>query len=197
MNRDQIIIIFLVGVMVFSAIASGLLFLNDDSTLTSDEIAANEEARQQAAEEALANTCTSSEEAQANAGTPAGQWPTMLDDTLTELETIDLREGDGRELALGDCISVHYRLSLADGTEVSGNNTFEDLGEPIAFELLEGALIEGWLNGLPGMKEGGFRRLHVPAAQAYGDNVRPGIPANSDLIFDVELVKIEDQPENG
>lgn len=186
MKRDQIIIFVLVGIMAFSAIASGLLFLgetNNANTRNQDEIAADAE------QEPLTVACQTT--ATGAAGSPMGEWPATLDGPLTELETVDLKEGTGPELALGDCISVHYRLSLADGTPVSGNNTFEDLGEPIAFELVVGGLIDGWTNGLPGMKEGGYRRLHVPAAQAYGDTARPGIPANSDLIFDVELVKIE------
>src|SRR5690606_23628854 len=96
----------------------------------------------------------------------------------------------GEAAQLGNCITVHYRLSLADGTPVEGNDTFSS-GQPIAFELVSGGLIEGWIQGIPGLKEGGFRRLLVPAELAYGDSQRSGIPAGSDLIFDVELVKIE------
>ena len=186
MKRDQIIIFILIGALTFSAIASGLLLLGGSDTDPLSEAAANE-----LTEEDLALGCQSSAEVLANAGSPTGDWPATLDSPLTELETVDLREGTGAELKLGDCISVHYRLSLADGTQVSSNNTFEDLGQPIAFELIEGGLIDGWTAGLPGMREGGYRRLHVPAALAYGDTAQPGIPANSDLIFDVELVKIE------
>lgn len=190
MKRDRIIIFILVGIMIFSALVTGLLFLTQEDTQEAlNEIAAAEQAEQI---EELVGQCASSPEASANPGTPAGEWPTTIESPLSEIVAEDLREGTGETLAVGDCISVHYRLSLADGTPVSGNDTFSDLGEPIAFELAPGALIDGWVQGLPGMKEGGYRRLQVPAALAYGDATRPGIPGGSDLIFDVELVKIEE-----
>ena len=188
MKRDQIVIFFLIAVMIFSAIAGGLILLAQNNDTPPETTAANNDNLN---EEELVSGCQSSEDALATPGTPVGDWPTTIDKTLTELQVTDLREGTGAELKLDDCISVHYRLSLADGTPVDGNDTFEELGQPIAFKLSEGDLIPGWTAGLPGMKEGGFRRLLVPASMAYGETARPGIPANSDLIFDVELVKIE------
>jgi FKBP-type peptidyl-prolyl cis-trans isomerase len=52
-------------------------------------------------------------------------------------------------------------------------------------------LIKGWQEGIPGMKPGGTRRLIIPAAQAYGSQAQSGIPADSDLVFDIELVSAQ------
>jgi FKBP-type peptidyl-prolyl cis-trans isomerase len=185
MGRDRIIIFVLVGVMLFSAVATGLLFLSQsDST---DNQQASQTGQSETDE---SQVCQASPDVAAQPGAAEGEWPATAASPLSSLEITDLREGEGAEAALGNCITVHYRLSLADGTPIEGNNTFED-GSPIAFELAEGSLIEGWIQGIPGLKEGGFRRLLVPAELAYGQTERPGIPAGSDLIFDVELVKIE------
>lgn len=109
---------------------------------------------------------------------------------VNELQITDTVVGTGETAKLNDCITVNYRLSLIDGTIVSGNDTFTT-GNPIAFDLVEGGLIEGWTKGIPGMKVGGLRRLVVPASQGYGDRGTSGIPANSTLIFDVELLDIK------
>jgi FKBP-type peptidyl-prolyl cis-trans isomerase len=185
MKRDQIVIFVLVGIMLFSAVATGLLLLaqgdgSDDATQLS----------QTQTTEADQPVCEASAEVAMQVGKPEGEWPTTVTSPVDALQQIDLRVGDGVSADIGNCITVHYRLSLADGTPIEGNDTFVE-GTPIAFELNAGSLIEGWVQGIPGMQEGGFRRLIVPSALAYGDTERPGIPAGADLIFDVELVKVE------
>ena len=105
----------------------------------------------------------------------------------TELQITDMVEGTGEAAQLNDCITVNYRLNLADGTLVAGNDTFFS-GSPIAFDLVQGGLIEGWIKGIPGMKVGGLRRLVVPATLGYGERATSGIPANSTLVFDIELL---------
>lgn len=181
MKKDQVIIFVLVGLMLFSAVATGLYFVVQDDTTTDSDAAAVQNDEQ---------VCLNpSADIAGYQGNPAGEWP--FTSTPTEALVItDLQEGTGAELVLGNCISVHYRLSLADGTPVEGNNTFET-GQPVTFEFVEGGLIQGWTDGLPGMKEGGVRRLVVPPALGYGEAERTGIPPGSTLIFDVELVKIE------
>lgn len=124
----------------------------------------------------------------------------VLSSAVTELQVTDVREGTGEAVVLNDCVTVHYRLTLADGTVVSGNDTFAT-GQPVAFELVEGGLIQGWIKGLPGTKVGGLRRLVIPAAEAYGtagscaqyaeDNTTCSafsIPPNADLVFDIEVL---------
>lgn len=184
MKSDRVIIFSLVGVMLFSAVATGLLFLaqTDDQTPPNNSPAAD------SGEQRI---CEASAEVANQPPDPEGEWPTTVETPIDSLQILDLRNGSGRAAAVGNCITVNYRLSLADGTPVDGNDTFESGDGPIAFELLEGSLIAGWVEGIPGLKEGGLRRLLVPASLAYGPNERPGIPADSDLIFDVELVKVE------
>lgn len=187
MKRDKVVIFILVGVMLFSAVATGLLFIAQSTEDVDDTMRS-----QQQIVDDTENTqvCEASAEVASQAGNPAGDWPTTADTPFSSLDIIDTREGSGQAADVGNCITVHYRLSLADGTPIEGNDTF-DGGSPIAFKLSPGSLIEGWVQGIPGLKEGGVRRLLVPAELAYGSSERPGIPANSDLIFDVELVKVE------
>ena len=107
-------------------------------------------------------------------------------DRVTELQIIDSVEGTGDTVVAGANVTVHYTGALvSDGTIFQSS---KDLGEPISFGL--NGLIQGWQDGIPGMKEGGTRRLVIPAAQAYGETARPGIPADSDLVFDIELISI-------
>ncbi len=103
---------------------------------------------------------------------------------VQELNTVDVTEGSGDEVQPGDCVAALYYGTLAsDGSTFDGNY---DTGVPIEFSL--NGVISGWTEGIPGMKVGGVRRLEIPAAQAYGETERPGIPANSDLIFEVEIL---------
>lgn len=103
---------------------------------------------------------------------------------VTELQTVDVKVGDGEEVMPGDCVAALYYGTLAsDGTKFDGNY---ETGAPIEFSL--DGVIQGWSEGIPGMKVGGVRRLVIPAAQAYGEQERSGIPANSDLVFEVEIV---------
>lgn len=102
------------------------------------------------------------------------------------LQKVDLTAGNGKEVKPGDTVTVHYTGALvADGTIFQSSL---DTGQPATFGLDQ--VIKGWTEGIPGMKEGGKRRLIIPAAMAYGDQERPGIPANSDLVFDVTLISI-------
>lgn len=107
-------------------------------------------------------------------------------ESVDKLQIIDTQVGDGDEVKAGDTVTAHYTGALAkDGTIFQSSH---DMGQPIAFSL--GGVIQGWQAGVPGMKVGGKRRLIIPAEQAYGSQAQSGIPANSDLVFDIELVKI-------
>ena len=107
---------------------------------------------------------------------------------VSELESIDVVVGDGPETPKGATITAHYTGALAkDGTIFQSSH---DFGNPATFGLHQ--VIAGWTEGVPGMKVGGTRRLVIPAAQAYGaSSPSPGIPPNSDLVFDIELVDIK------
>lgn len=108
-------------------------------------------------------------------------------DSVAQLEILDTVAGDGDEVKPGDTITAHYTGALvANGVIFQSSH---DRGEPVTFGLNQ--VIKGWTNGVPGMKVGGTRRLIIPADQAYGSSSpAPNIPANSDLVFDIELVAI-------
>ncbi|HXH04909.1 MAG TPA: FKBP-type peptidyl-prolyl cis-trans isomerase [Candidatus Nitrosotenuis sp.] len=107
--------------------------------------------------------------------------------SVQSLETFDTVEGTGDIVEPGATITAHYTGALcADGTIFQSSH---DMGRPITFPL--NGVIKGWQDGVPGMKVGGTRRLIIPAAQAYGSqSPSANIPANSDLVFDIELTQI-------
>lgn len=109
---------------------------------------------------------------------------------VEQLQIQDLSVGSGEEAKPGATITAHYTGALAkDGTIFQSSL---DMGQPATFPL--SGVIRGWTEGVPGMKVGGKRRLIIPAALAYGEqSPSPNIPANSDLVFDIELVAIEQQ----
>lgn len=107
---------------------------------------------------------------------------------VTELQIIDTEEGTGAVVQEGATVTAHYTGAVASTGIIFQSSL--DGGKPVPFSL--NGVIEGWTKGVPGMKEGGKRRLVIPAAQAYGANPPQGsgIPANAPLVFDIELVKI-------
>jgi FKBP-type peptidyl-prolyl cis-trans isomerase len=108
---------------------------------------------------------------------------------ISKLEKIDQVAGSGEEVKEGATVSVHYTGAVASTGVIFQSS--KDFGtNPVTFPL--SGVIKGWTDGIPGMKVGGTRRLLIPADQAYGANPPggSGIPANADLVFDVELVSI-------
>jgi FKBP-type peptidyl-prolyl cis-trans isomerase len=106
---------------------------------------------------------------------------------VPELIIEDLEEGTGRAVQSGDTISIDYVGTLLDGTEFDSSL---ERGIPFETQIGVGMLIEGWDVGIVGMREGGRRRLTVPAAMGYGGNAVGIIPAHSPLVFEVELHEI-------
>jgi FKBP-type peptidyl-prolyl cis-trans isomerase len=100
----------------------------------------------------------------------------------------DVVLGSGEAVEEGDTVSVHYIGTLQNGQQF--DNSYVK-GDTFTFEVGKGEVIKGWDQGLVGMKEGGQRILVVPASLAYGNTVVGPIPANSTLIFSVELVDIK------
>jgi FKBP-type peptidyl-prolyl cis-trans isomerase len=99
----------------------------------------------------------------------------------------DLVPGNGPAAARGDTITVHYVGTLSNGAKFDSSY---DRGQPFTFRLGAGAVIAGWDQGLVGMRTGGRRRLTIPPSLGYGDRANGPIPANSTLIFEVELLSI-------
>ena len=106
------------------------------------------------------------------------------------LEVVDVSIGYGREAKEGDAVSAHYTGTLINGQKFDSSY---DRGQPFSFILGGGMVIKGWDFGLVGMKVGGKRKLRIPSSLAYGDKeVGNGlIPANSTLLFDIELIAVE------
>lgn len=107
--------------------------------------------------------------------------------SVPELQTIDITAGTGEVVPEGATITAHYTGALCkDGTIFQSSH---DFGDAITFGLDQ--VIKGWTVGVPGMKVGGTRRLIIPSEMAYGSvRAAANIPANSDLVFDIELVAI-------
>lgn len=113
---------------------------------------------------------------------------------VTSLQKIDTVAGSGEEVKPGATVTAHYTGAVA-ATGVIFQSS-KDTGQPIPFGL--DGVIKGWTDGVPGMKVGGTRRLIIPADQAYGANPPQGsnIPPNAALVFDIELVEVDNASGN-
>lgn len=96
-----------------------------------------------------------------------------------------ISKGQGKKPLVTDTVEVHYRGFLTDGTEF--DNSYSR-GQPISFQL--DRVIKGWTEGVSLMLEGSKYRFYIPSELAYGERALGKIPANSALIFEVELVKV-------
>ena len=107
--------------------------------------------------------------------------------TASGLQYKMIKEGTGKQPTADSMVTVHYTGKLVDGKVFDSS---VERGEPIEFPLNQ--VIPGWTEGLQLMKEGGKATLYIPAQLGYGEQGVPGtIPANSTLIFDVELIKVK------
>lgn len=100
------------------------------------------------------------------------------------------KEGTGDAPKDSDTVVVNYKGTLTDGKEFDNSYT---RGEPLSFRL--DGVIPGWTEGLKNIKKGGKIQLVIPPDLAYGKTGVPGIPANSTLVFDVELLDIKPAPK--
>ena len=121
----------------------------------------------------------------AGAGLPAVTLPDGL-------KYIDVVAGTGKQPAKGDTITVQYTGWLSNGTKFDSSR---DRGTPASFQIGVGAVIPGWDEAVITMKIGGKRKLILPPALGYGAAGQPPtIPANSTLIFMVELLSAAPTP---
>ncbi len=105
----------------------------------------------------------------------------------------DIAKGSGATATAGQTVSVHYTGWLHDpaAPEAKGRkfDSSRDRGDPFSFPLGAGHVIQGWDQGVAGMKIGGQRRLTIPPELGYGARGAGGvIPPNATLVFDVELL---------
>ena len=114
--------------------------------------------------------------------------PAPKEAEVNELKIEDIKQGDGQEAKAGDTVSVHYTGTLTNGTKFDSS---KDRNTPFDFDLGAGQVIEGWDQGVEGMKVGGVRKLTIPPDLAYGSRGAGGvIPPNATLIFEVELLGV-------
>jgi FKBP-type peptidyl-prolyl cis-trans isomerase len=105
-----------------------------------------------------------------------------------QLDIEDIREGSGPEARAGQTVVVHYVGTLTNGKKFDSSR---DRGDPFSFSLGGGQVIKGWDQGVAGMKVGQLRKLTIPPHLGYGARgFPPVIPANSTLVFEVELIEI-------
>jgi peptidylprolyl isomerase len=116
--------------------------------------------------------------------------PDDLTTTDSGLQYYDLEEGDGPVSETGQKVTVHYTGWLEDGTKFDSSLD----REPFQFVLGAGRVIPGWDEGVAGMNVGTKRQLVIPSDLAYGDSGAGVIPPGATLIFEVELLGVEDGP---
>ncbi len=108
--------------------------------------------------------------------------------TASGLQYEVIRAGTGKQPLLTDKVKVHYHGTMIDGKVFDSS---VDRGEPISFPL--SGLIQGWQEGIPLMKEGAKYKFFIPSELAYGTDAPPSIGPNQTLIFEVELLKIQEE----
>jgi FKBP-type peptidyl-prolyl cis-trans isomerase len=108
--------------------------------------------------------------------------------TDTGLKYRDVKSGAGKEAKKGDKVVVQYTGWLKDGTKFDSSR---DRKEPFTFTVGRG-VIDGWSQGVAGMKVGGKRKLIIPPELGYGPNGSPPkIPPQAELVFAIELLEIK------
>lgn len=109
------------------------------------------------------------------------------------LQYEDTKIGEGDVARSGFMVTVHYTgwLKSRDGSTGRQFDSSRDNDEPFSFRIGSGQVIQGWDEGVQGMRVGGIRKLIVPAYLGYGSRgAPPRIPPNSTLIFDIELLAL-------
>ena len=101
----------------------------------------------------------------------------------------DIKIGDGQEVEKFNIVTVNYTGLLENGTKF--DSSLNPGRTPFRFTVGAGQVIKGWDEGLMGMKVGGKRKLTIPPELGYGSRDNGPIPANSTLIFEIDLLGIE------
>lgn len=127
----------------------------------------------------------------------AGKTPVKYPDGL---QIIDLKTGTGQAVQPGATVDALYTGWLTDGTKFDSTHDRGD--QPLCVILTNTqsqsgnctSVIQGWTEGLPGMKVGGRRKLIIPPGLGYGSQAQGSIPANSTLVFTIQVMSIVAQP---
>ncbi len=101
------------------------------------------------------------------------------------------KEGTGNKILAGETVSLNYTGRLLDGTVFDSNTdpAFHHT-DPLIFEVGKGLVIKGYDKGVQLLKRGAVATLYIPSGLAYGERTKPQIPANSILVFDVEVLDV-------
>lgn len=177
-NKYEIVGIFLsVGAM---ALVLGVVRFNPNTVAISDTLNADSQ---------TAGVVVSSEKEAGNIKLEAALRDSVTSKgDLTKLVIDDVRVGDGVAVKNGDTVTVNYIGTTQNGIRFDSSY---DRGEPFVFTVGAGMVIQGWEKGLIGMKVGGQRILVIPADMAYGNKIVGSIPANSPLVFTIELMSVK------
>lgn len=165
--------------------------LAGNSKLTQEEIQQammklQESAMKKVQEQAETNKKTGTEFLEKNKSTPG------LKVTASGLQYLVVKEGTGPKPTKDDVVKCHYVGTLTNGEKFDSS---VDRGQPAEFPV--GGVIPGWTEALQLMSTGSKYKLFIPPDLAYGPQGRPGIPPNSVLVFEVELLEIlkKDNPK--
>ncbi|MDR3547006.1 MAG: FKBP-type peptidyl-prolyl cis-trans isomerase [Candidatus Pacebacteria bacterium] len=137
---------------------------------------------------AASNTSMQNNEPTSNEASSTGADLSNIPQNPTQLMVSDQTVGTGAVAQAGDQVTVSYVGMLTDGTvfDASANH-----GGSFTFALGAGQVIKGWDEGVAGMKVGGKRELVIPASLGYGAQAVGPIPANSTLVFEVQLLDVQ------
>ena len=119
--------------------------------------------------------------------------PSSNDGGVTALQVTDVTAGTGTQATNGRTLTVNYTgwVYSTSAPDHHGSQFDSSIGkQPYSFTLGIGSVIAGWDQGLVGMRVGGRRTLVIPPSLGYGNRATGSIPANSTLVFDVELLDV-------
>lgn len=137
---------------------------------------------------APSDTAATPQEETSAAGSDTFAMPANLQTTPSGLQYAIDQPGTGTKPQARQTVTVHYTGWLTDGTKFDSSR---DRGEPFAFVIGQGSVIQGWDEGVADMKVGEKRTLVIPPALGYGEQGSGPIPPNATLVFKVELLGVE------
>jgi len=121
-------------------------------------------------------------------GAPEAIEEALVGNRVNKLVVTDVQIGEGEEVKKGDTVVVNYIGTLQNGQEF--DNSYKK-GTSFSFKVGDDKVIEGWNEGMLGMKTGGQRIIIVPSAMGYGNEGYGPIPADATLVYAIELLEIK------
>ena len=188
-RTSQRIGIWIIAVVMFFGTLGAFflpILMNDNA---SKEAAEQQRLMDEYQKQLADSPCPPTDAVPAQKVSPAPAIPaTQTFDDITEVKTVDLSAGDGEEVKQGDCVELLFHGTLAkDGKAFQGGSNYAE-GEPYRSETT--GFVPGFAQGLVGMRVGGERQIQIPSDLGYGAQASGEIPANSDLVFTVRVVRI-------